>query len=231
MSSEELRRQKARNFRYKKPLMRNMSLDEIRTWIYEVGEQIGDVQWFIDDEANLLNALDGDEDEAYAFRAAFSSLAAEVEQFENDLQEEWVPECFDDLFPAVSKPGMFGGMLGWDEYEQDYYGLSDYEFELGKETCEKRICRMSKKDIIEAVSQCLKIYASFVALQYRYDCLEASLDIIRGQNLELTKVITGIDKQYKIAEEATDGFRFVNNKEVYKLDSMLLQIPQEYWVQ
>lgn len=231
MTAEELKQQKARNLRYKKPLMRDMSLDAIRTWIWDVGDQIGDVQWFVDDENNLVNALDGDEDEAWAFKFAFSDLAAELERFERDLQEEWVPECFDELFPAACRPNEFGGMLGFDDYEQDYYGLSSWEAESAQRDCERRICRMTKKEILDAVGQCLRIYASYTALRYRYDCLEASLEIIRGQNLEHLKLIKAIDEQYEKANEESDGFRYKYHKSINALDKMLDQVPQEYWVQ
>ena len=231
MTAEDLKQQKAKNLHYKKPLMRDMSLDAIRSAIWEMQDVVGDVQWFVQDETNLVNALDGDEDEAWAFRFAFSDLAAELERFESDLREEWVPECFDELFPAVCRPDEFGGMLGFDAYEQDYYGLSCWETESAQRECEKRICRMTKKEILEAVGQCLRIYASYTALRYRYDCLEASLEIIRGQNLEHLKLIKAIDEQYEKANEESDGFRYKYHKSIDALDKMLGQVPQEYWVQ
>ncbi len=231
MTAEDLKQQKAKNLRYKKPLMRDMSLDAIRTWIWDVYDTITDVQWFVDDENNLVNALDGDEDEAWAFKFAFADLAAELDRFERDLQEEWVPECFDELFPAVCRPDEFGGMLGFDAYEQDYYGLSCWETESAHRECEKRIFRMTKKEILEAVGQCLRIYASYTALRYRYDCLETSLEIIRGQNLEHLKLIKAIDEQYEKANEESDGFRYKYHKSIDALDEMLGKVPQEYWIQ
>ena len=90
---------------------------------------------------------------------------------------------------------------------------------------------MTKKELLEAVGQCLHIYASYTALRYRYDCLEASLEIIRGQNLEVLKLMKAIGEQYEIANKSSGGFKWMHNKEVYKLDQMLTQVPQEYWVQ
>lgn len=231
MTAEEMKQQKARNLRYKKPLMRDMSLEYIQTAIWDMQDAIGDVQWFVDDENNLVAALDGDEDEAWSFRMAFSDLAAELEYFENDLRQEWVPECFDELFPAACRPDEFGGMIGFDDYEQDYYGLSSWEVESAQRDCERRICRMTKKEILEAVGQCLRIYASYTALRYRYDCLEASLEIIRGQNLEHLKLIKAIEEQYEKANEESDGFRYKYHKSIDTLDKMLNQVPQEYWIQ
>ena len=53
MTAEDLKQQKAKNLRYKKPLMRDMSLDAIRSAIWEMQDVVGDVQWFVQDETRL----------------------------------------------------------------------------------------------------------------------------------------------------------------------------------
>ena len=229
MTAEEIKQNKAKNLRYKKPIARDMNLAFIQESIWNMGELISDVQWFVSDHENLVNALNGDDDEAYEFQLAFSDLAAELEQFEEDLREEWVPQCFDDLFPAVGAD-YFGGYLGYDSYEGDYYGLNPYEYKYAEDEAEKRICRMTKKELLEAVGACLKIYSAYVALQYRYDCLEASLKIIQEKNLEGLKLVKAIEEQYEKAEADSDHFRYKFGGEVRKLDKMLDQVPQEYWL-
>ena len=231
-TAEEKKQQKAKALRYKKPILQNMNLDFIQEEIWEMEENIYDVQWFIDDNENLTAALDGDEDEAWEFKAAFSDLAAQLERFKEDLNNEWIPECFDELFPATGAD-CFGAWLGWDSYEQDYFGLGPYVYtrERAQEEAEKRICRMTKKELLEAVGACLKVYTSYMALRYRYDCLKASLDIIREKNLERLKLIKAIEEQYIKAEEESNHFEFGYGQEVRKLDQMLDQVPQEYWIQ
>ena len=230
MTAEELKQYKAKQLRYKKPIAQCMNLGYIQDQIWNMGELISEVQWFVDDKDNLVNALDGDEDEAYEFKMALSDLAAELEQFEEDLREEYIPECFDDLFPAAGAD-FFGGYIGFDSYEQDYYGLQAYEYGWAEKEAEKKICRMTKKELLEAVGACLKVYSSYVALQYRYDCLEASLNIIREKNLEGLKLVKAIEEQYVKAEEDSDHFKYEYGPEVRKLENMLNQIPQEYWIQ
>ena len=230
MTAEEMRQYKAKNLRYKKPMLQYMNLDYIREEIWNMGDLIADVQWFVSDQDNLVNALDGDEDEAYEFKMAFSDLAAELESFEEDLRNEYVPDCFDDLFPAVGTD-QFGMWLGYDSYERDYYGLEPYEYGSAQKEAEKRICRLTKNELLEAVGACLKVYASYTALRYRYDCLEASLNIIREKNLEGLKLVKAIEEQYMKAEEESEHFKYQYGSEVRKLDSMLDQIPQEYWIQ
>lgn len=198
--------------------------------LYEMQDVVQDVQWFCNDEDNLVNALDGDEDEAYEFRMAFSDLAAELEQFQEDLNNEYIPDCFDDLFPAAGAD-YFGGYAGWDGYEQDYFGLQPFEYTYAEQEAEKRICRMTKKELLEAVGACLKVYTSYMALRYRYDCLEVSLDILREKNLQTLKLFKAIEEQYDKAETESNHFEYEYQKSVYDLDRMLDQVPQEYWIQ
>ena len=229
MTAEETKRLKAKNLRYKKPIARYMNYDFICEQVWNMGELISDVQYFVDDEDNLVNAMDGDEDEAYEFKMAFSDLAGELEQFEEDLRNEYVPECFDELFPAAGAD-RFGGFLGYDEWEHDYFGLSPYECKWAEEEAGKKICRHTKKELLEAVGACLKVYSSYVALQYRYDCLEASLNIIREKNMEGLKVVRAIEEQYEAAEKDSDHFRYSYGEEAVKFDMMLENVPQEYWL-
>lgn len=225
MTAEELKQQKAKNMRYKHPMLKDMNLDYIRDQLWEMRDTVTDVQWFAEDEENLVSALAGDEDEAWEFKMAFSDLAASLEQFEGDLDDAWIPDCFDDLFPAV---GMDGEWLGYDTYEHDYFGLDPYEYGPAQKEAEKRICRLTKDELLDAVGACLKIYASFTAVKYRYDCLQASLDIIRGQNMDRLKLVKAIEEQYQKAE---DDKWHLWSREVNKLDKLLREVPQEYWIQ
>jgi len=121
--------------------------------------------------------------------------------------------------------------LGYDSYERDYYGLTPYEYGQAQKEAEKRICRLTKNELLEAVGACLKVYTSYMSLRYRYDCLEASLNIIREKNLEGLKLVKAIEEQYLKAEEESEHFKYQYGSEVRKLDSMLDQVPQEYWIQ
>lgn len=70
-----------------------------------------------------------------------------------------------------------------------------------------------------------------MAIRYRYDCLDAAIEILRGDNMERIKIIKGIEEQYLIAEKSSEGFKWKHDKEIYKLDDMIQQVPQEYWIQ
>ena len=49
--------------------------------------------------------------------------------------------------------------------------------------------------------------------------------------MERIKIVKGIEEQYLIAEKSSDGFKWDYNKEVRKLNNMILKVPQEYWIQ
>ncbi len=230
MSTEETKRFKAEQLRYKKPIVKELNLDSIKDELWDIREECEGVKWYFDtDEDTLLNALDGNEDEAYEFKMMFGDLCAECEQMYMDLNEEWVPECFDKFFVAAGAGKDFGGLLGYDSYEHDYFGISGPDVWAENES-KKALKRMTKDELIVAIRQCFRVYQSFVALRYRYDCLKASMDILKGQNTGYLQMVKQIEEVYERAEKASLGFRY-QSKEVMELDRILKNMPQEAWVQ
>ena len=107
-------------------IVRDLNLDKIQEDLWNIMEECENIRWYTDsDDGNdsLINALDGDEDEAYEFKMAFADLCAECERMQEDLQEEWIPNCFDMFFVAAGTGENFGGLLGWDSFEGDYFGI------------------------------------------------------------------------------------------------------------
>lgn len=228
--TEEARRAKAKTMRYKKPICKSLNLEQIQSDLYEMRETCEDVRWFESDEENLVAALDGDEDEAFEFKMAFADLCSELERFQDDIENEWVPECFDDFFPATGI-GSYDGLFGYDEFEGDYFGLTPYEYDWAGKESEKRICRMTKKELLEAAGACLKVAMSYMSVKYRYDCLEASLRILQDRNMQVLKLFKAIEEQYQKAEESSSGFKYNYAGELHELDNLIKQVPQEYWIQ
>lgn len=77
MDAEETKRWKAKQLRYKKPIVRDLNLDKIQEDLWNIMEECENIRWYTDsDDGNdsLINALDGDEDEAYEFKMAFAEL-------------------------------------------------------------------------------------------------------------------------------------------------------------
>lgn len=116
VSAEETKRRKAQQLRYKKPIVRNLNLETISNDLWDIQEECENIRWYTDSEDgedSLINALDGDEDEAYEFKMAFADLCAECERMFEDLREEWVPECFDTFFVAVEAGDIYIRRPAW----------------------------------------------------------------------------------------------------------------------
>lgn len=229
--AEETRRIRARNLRHKKPIANGLNLNDITTTLWDISEACIDVQYYIDsDEETLLNALDGDEDDAYEFRTMFSALSAECEQMQYDLNNEYIPEYFDLFFAAANKGGE---MLGYDTYEQDYYGLDSYESRIANELAAKKLKALTKEQLIEAAQCCFGIYQAYIGLTYRYDCIKAAMDILRDGNTGLLETVKQIEELYEKADEETNGFKydFGQDNALKKLDRLLENMPQEAWIQ
>ena len=83
MDAEEMKKNKAKKLRYKKPIAKNLNLETIQQDLWDIQESCEEVHWFTDfDDGSetLINALSGDEDEAYEFKMAFADLCAECER-------------------------------------------------------------------------------------------------------------------------------------------------------
>lgn len=230
MDAEETKREKARQLRYKKPIVKYLNLMRIREELDNIREECENVHWFTDtDEETLINALDGNEDEAYEFRMMFGDLCAECERMLDDLDQEWVPDSFDRFFVAIGAGENFGGLLGYDSYEQDYFGLSCDET-FAEDDSKKVLKRLTKDELIAAARQCFRVYQSFISLSYRYDCLKATLDILHDKNTGYLQMVNQIEEAYARAEKETMGFRCYGKTEI-ELDQITGNMPPEAWIQ
>lgn len=231
IDAEETKRMKAKGLRYKKPIAKGLTLDDIREALWKIMDACADVQYYVDeDDETLVNALDGDEDDAFEFKMMFSDLSAECDQMYEDLQNEYIPEYFDLFFAAVNKGGE---MLGFDAYERDYYGLSSFGSELANEEAVKKMKRLTKDQLVETAQICFRVYQSYIGLQYRYDCIKAALDILRDENTGYLQMVRQMEEAYEKADEETDGFKWTYRRgtALRELESLIENMPQEAWVQ
>lgn len=81
MSIQELRKEQARNLRYKKPIAKGLNWQDIWDDLYEMYEGCTLVIWFMDDDKEtLLESLNDDESEVEEYKIAFSTLEADCDQ-------------------------------------------------------------------------------------------------------------------------------------------------------
>lgn len=234
VNAEETRRQKAKNMRYKKPIVRFLNYDAIIEGLYEIMEECNEVRWYMDSEDgedSLINALDGDEDEAYEFKMAFADLDAESDKMREDLDSgsEWIPECFDIFFVAIGAGDSFGGLLGYDSYEQDYFGIDCTDY-FAEDEAMKKLKSMTKDNLILAARQCFNIFYAYIGLRNRYDNLKAAMDILRDQNTGYLQIVKEIERLY---DEMDKDYltRLEWSEETWEWKRYTSALPQEAWLQ
>lgn len=226
---KENKKEKAMKMRQRKPLVKNMNLEFIQQDLYEMQEACEDIRWYTDSEDgndSLINALDGDEDEAYEFKMAFADLCAECERMWDDLREEWVPDCFDIFFVAVSNDN--SELVGWDFYEEDYMPIGYSDNFIRGNAC-KKLKTMTKDNLIEAAMQCLKIYQAYTGLRSRYDNLKCAIDVLREQNTGYLQAVKEIERLYETASNPMNaGYEYTKASRDWK--QYLDTLPPEAWV-
>jgi len=230
VNAEETKRRKAKELRYRKPIVKNINLDFIKEDIWEITGECEDVRWYFDtDDDSLINALDGNEDEAYEFKMMFGDLCAECEQMQEDLNDDWnyIPGCFDLFFVTIGAGQFGGGLLGYDSYEQDYFGIDCTDSYLEQESA-KKLKQMTKDQLVQNARHCFKIYHAYLGVRHRYDCLKASMDILRDQNTGYLQMIKQIEETYEKAN-ADNFYRWYQSTR--DLERLANCMPQEAWIQ
>lgn len=224
----KLTRENARNLRYRKAIVKDLNYDTMVENLWNISEECTEVQYYMDtDSETLVNALNGDEDAAYEFTMMFAELSAECERMITDLNDCYVSEYFNEFFVAVGGGDVANGLLGWDVYEQDYYGIDIFYNEDAVECAKKKLKRLTKSELLLCAQNCMKILFAYIGLQHRYDCLKACMDILKEQNTGHLKLVKQIDQVYEQAE-AVDFYHCENSTIMF--EKLIENMPQEVWL-
>ena len=219
--------ERSRALRYKRPALQSMGYVAMSNELIDIMEACSDVVWYMDqDDETLINALDGNEDDAWEFKMAFSDLTAKVEQLQDAIRGWMVREEYDDC--TVALIGNRYSLVGYDSFEENYYSLTGYDPELATTEAGKRLMRHTKAEIISTVGQCLGILVAFLDLRQQYDYLKATMDILRDENTSLLKQVKEIEKLYEAAAEERFCAWSPGTK---KLDMMISYLPDRLWVE
>ncbi len=221
--------ERSRNMRYKKPALAEFGYSEIFDGLYEIRDACSDVRWFMEDdnEETLLNALDGDEEDEYEFRMAFSALEAECEQLYGMLKDNYgVEDYFDDC--TVALIGNRFSAVGYDDYEEDYYSLTNFEQGLAFTEAGKRVMRMTKAEMLLTIGQCMGIALSYQNVRLKYDYLKATFDILRDENTSILQIIKEIEAAYEAAN--SDEF-YEYSKSTKDFERLIKELPDKIWVE
>ena len=222
----EKRREKAKNLRYRKAIAKSLNIQEMRDELYQILEDCEEIRYSIQSD-DILSDLLGDEDDILEFRMQFTDLECDAERMIDDIEDKIVPECFDLFLGAFA--GHEIGMLGYDMVGEDYFTLeSMFEVDLAAKENEKKITRLTKKEIIESARNCFTAAFCFIGLQNRYDNLSAAIDIIKGRNGGVLQAVKALEDAYEKAAEK--GFRKYE-KATEDFDRIAKSLPDEVWIQ
>jgi len=237
---DEITATKAKAMRYKKPMSKELNWCSIREYAWQIQNDCADIRWMTEDEEQLVDLMDGDEEQAFEFRMAFSDLSNQCEEFLEELQElqrydfmstdsddEDEATLFDLFFPAIGADDMYG----YDVLEQDYFRLDRYEEEWAEKEARKKLKRLTKDQLFDLAGMALGIARNYMSLSYRYDCLKNSIDILKGKNESYLQIVKAIEEEWKAWEEESDKGKWKDTNAERAFDQMLQNIPERLWIE
>lgn len=218
-----------KNRRYKKPALADMSYDDIILSLSVIVEDCSDIHYALEDDETLINALDGDEDEAWEFRMLFTALESEAYQLQEELNEflmfeDDAEQKFNDC--SVALIGDRFRAVGFDDFEEDYFALTSYDANLAYTEAGKRVMRLTKAQMLSEIGHTVGIILAYHNVKAKYDNLKSTIDILKDNNTSIIQQIKEIEQAYILAE--ADGFWGESNK---AFDNLIKDLPDLLWVQ
>ena len=232
------RAERARNLRYKRPALASMGFDVMIAELEEIEGACTDIHWFVDqDYDTLINALDGDEEEAFEFKFAFAALEAKADQLRQAMSDNWgYPAQFYETpyyrrydYCTVALVGNRYRTIGWDADEEDYMSLTRYEEELAETEAGKWLMRLTKKDMISTIGQSVGTLLAFLDLRQSYDYLKATFEILRDENTSMLQQIKAIEAAYE--EACCTDWWHTKKEAVERFDRLLEALPDRVWIE
>lgn len=224
---------RTRNLRYKRPALSSMGFDVMILELEEIEEACTDIHWFVDqDDDTLINALDGDEEEAFEFKFAFAALEAKADQLREAMRDNWGwPERYYQMYDdcTVALIGNRYRIIGYDSDEEDYLSLTSYDEGLAQTEAGKRIMRMTKADMLSTIGQCVGTLLAFLDLRQSYDYLKATFDILRDENTSMLQQIKAIESAYE--EACRTDWWHVKREAIERFDRLLAALPDRAWIE
>ena len=221
--------ERTRALRYKRPALQTMGWDAIMAELEEISCACDDVSYYIGDTDALIEAFDGNDEEAYEFRFAFADLSAKCVQLSDAMYDWEEREDFDDC--TVALIGNRYDVVGFDTLEEDYYSLTRYEEELATTEAGKRLMRKTKAEMISGIGQALGTLLAFLDLRERYDYLKATMDILRDENHSILQAVKQIEEAYEKASEEYSRAPYSWSDAWKNFDRLTETLPERMWIE
>lgn len=219
----------SRNLRYKRPALSGLSYEDITNRLEDMQEACSEIHWAFADDDTLVDALDGNEEEAWEFKMLFGSLEAESYQLWEQITDQFGyavddPERTWNDF-SVALIGNRFNVIGYDGYEEDYYSLCSYEQELAATEAGKRVMRLTKAEMLSQIGQILGMILAFHNIEMKYEALKATIDVLRERNTSIITQIKAIEQAYDKAQGEQEWSR-----DWKEFDRLISELPEQLWI-
>lgn len=219
-----MRAVRAKALRHKRGALASMGYESMMCELEQILEECEEVSWYSDDMDSLVAAFDGDDEEAYEFRFAFSDLSAKAESLYSRVGELEDAQDYDDC--TVGIIGRRYELIGYDAIEEDYCSLTNYEADLAVTECGKRLMRHTKAEMLSMIGQSVGILLAFLDLRQQYDYLKAAIDVLTDDNRSILKQVREIEQLYeKVAVQ------YPEQQDIELFDKILERLPERMWVE
>lgn len=216
--------ERSKALRYKRPALASMGYEALTSELYEIQEACSDVAYYFPQgDETLLDALDGDEEDAFEFQMAFSELSAKVDRLVEAMYEIGDQQQYDDC--TVALIGNRYTLVGFDGYEEDYFQLAGYESHLAESEAGKRMMRHTKAEMLSIIGQSVGTLVAFLDIRQQYDYLKATIDILRGENQSMLQAIKRIEELYDRAQ--MDDWE----RDSREFDALMAVLPEKMWIE
>lgn len=224
------RQEKAMSLRYKKSILQQLNLYDIETDLEELAEISYNVLYAWDDD-NLLEALDGDEEQVEEFKILMAELSGDCERLSEAIYYGGISEHFDAFFVSLAmkdRPPQYR-MLGFDTVEMDYFAfLNDYEEDIAEGEAIKQLKRLTKDELLRTAGECFRVVLAYLDIREKINTLGSIIEIITDENKAILDAVKSIESLYEEAEK-------INFKPYAKateaLDNTLRLLPDKIWIE
>lgn len=137
----------------------------------------------------------------------------------SDYSDYSLRDIWDDM--TVALLGYQEKVLGFDQFEEDYFAMLSYQEDAAVEEAEKRLMRFTKEQLIKNFRKVLTTLILFFDIKAAHDCLESIVEELDERGAILERKNEQINKLY---EDLTGS-----NAEDF--DNIIRSIPPRMWVE
>lgn len=196
---------------WKKSMLQNLNYCEILETLYEIGNN-GDMYgyewgWGVEGYYN-------------EYKDNFDDLAAGAYYLEQAMRDSFgLKEIWDDI--TVGLLGYQQTVLGYGVFETDYCSMLNWEEDAAVEEAEKRLMRLTKKELIERFRRVFTTLILFFDVKASHDCL--------------VSIVQELDERAAIMKEKDNQinrlYEDLTGKGAQEFDSLIETLPQRMWVE